>query len=271
MEAKRGQEWRRRKRHQWDKWMMFQWYEVFISTYRFLTERNMDGGVAGGSEAPFSHNCQPLPARLSFLWGTGDVRVFYLSQNQNSFFYPKSAWLKLHASDYEFWENNERRPQRSLSKPRGRQVSLQFRAYTFFGWGKGRCLFQQLLILIIGRCRGGERASLKKGPRRVLVSVPEQQQPDFSFWTQGCRYMSTNFFSVWENSRVKSIGIIQTFVLSSRHSTLQKSLSGSTTTRTPSMGKKRTLTFRTVWSTVRSWRWSLTRLLDPRLSWSARS
>ena len=77
-------------------------------------------------------------------------------------------------------------------------------------------------------------------------------------------------FSLWDNSRVKSIGIIQSFFLSSRHSTLQKSLSGSTTTRTPSMGKKRTLTFRTVW-TVRSWRWSLTRLLDPRLSWSARS
>ena len=49
-------------------------------------------------------------------------------------------------------------------------------------------------------------------------------------------------FSLWDNSRVKSIGIIQTFVLSSRHSTLQKSLSGSTTTRTPSMGKKRSLT-----------------------------
>ena len=34
-------------------------------SYRFLTGRNMNGGVAWGSEAPFSHNYQPLPANFS--------------------------------------------------------------------------------------------------------------------------------------------------------------------------------------------------------------
>ena len=34
-------------------------------SYRFLTGRNMNGGVAWGSEVHFSHNYQPLPANFS--------------------------------------------------------------------------------------------------------------------------------------------------------------------------------------------------------------
>ena len=160
---------------------MFQLYEVYISTYRFLTERNMDGGVAGGSEAPFSHNCQPLPARLSFLWGTGDVRVFYLSQNQNSFFYPKSAWLKLHASDYEFWENNERRPQRSLSKPRG-----------------GRWAFNSELTL-----------SLAMRQRSMLITTAF----DFDYWKMSRRRESQSEEGSQKSSRIGAWATATRFLL----------------------------------------------------------
>ena len=202
MEAKRGQEWRRRKRHQWDKWMMFQWYEVFISTYRFLTERNMDGGVAWGSEAPFSHNCQPLPARLSFLGGTGDVRVFYLSQD--SFFYPKSAWLKLHASDYEFWENNERRPQRSLSKPRGRQVSLQFRAYTFFGYeAKVDAYHNSFWFWLLEDVEEEREPVWRRVPEEFsyrCLSNSNQISPSEP-WPKAAGTCFQILFSLWENSK----------------------------------------------------------------------